>query len=1092
LNKVRIGVGTVVVVCLTALGVRAEQVQLQASAREQIRVLRQEKRDRTPAQRKIQSKLLFSLYKSRKDTRLAALPSLRTKAPSKDGRMLVDVDLASSADFKTVLSALERAGGEITTASARYKTIRARLPLDKVEGVAALGGVRKVLLARPFLTHKVNTSEGDAAHRAAQARGAFGVDGTGQKVCVLSDGVSGLAASQASGDLPAVDVLPGQVGSGNEGTAMLEIVHDLAPGATLGFATAFGSEAGFAQNILDLAADDCTIIVDDIIYLDESPFQDGIVAQAVNSVTNAGVLYFSSAGNEGNKNDGTSGTWEGDFKASVAADPGPLAGANLHDFGDGGNTILVTASTDDNVLIWNDAYGESANDYDIYDMNAALTQIFDASTDVQDGDDDPVEYWTASFSGERILIDKFAGDTRVLNYISFRGQLDPALATGGATRGHSAAANAFSVAAVDATTGGGAGGAFDGSESVEEFSSDGPRRIFFDGDGDLLPGAPAGDFTATGGVVRQKPDIAAADGVSTAAGAIFNPFFGTSAAAPHAAAIAALVKQAFPAFTPAQVRTALTDSALDIEETGIDRDSGAGIVMAYETLSDNGAPFVASLVPDTILTTQATGDGDAFPEPNETFNLTVALKNVGGASATSVSAVLSTSTPGVTITQANSTYPTIASGASINNATPFAFNIGSAAECGIRIDFTLTVALSGGATPQMVEFSVTSGQPGAPVTFSYAGSPVAIPDSAGADIPGAPAVTSVTVAGLTRLQDLDFRIDGSSCSNVLNDPNAGITHSFAGDLVLDLESPGGTHVPLVSRLPNGGGGNSGNNFCQTLLDDEASVSIQAQASAAAPFTGSFTPASLLSAFDGETANGTWNLSVTDNFVGDLGTVRAYSLIATGAVCNAPVQATGHITVTAPNTAVTWQAGTTKAITFKHDLGKDKPVKIEVNRGGPSWLPNPANWQTIASPVLTTAAKTGTYNWVVSGVTGQARIRVTSIDQGATDINDVPFVISSRVKVTSPNTNVAWKVGSKHNITWTHNYPTPASFDIKLDNNNDGVCETAIQSGVVAAGATGSYNWTVAGSGTTNKVCVSKTPADPDGVDSSDVAFKITP
>src|SRR5690606_33300437 len=111
-------------------------------------------------------------------------------------------------------------------------------------------------------------------HLVEQARGYFGVTGAGVKVCVISDGVDSLAALQASGDLPAVDVLPGQAGSGDEGSAMLEIVHDLAPNAELGFATALPNEATFAQNILDLAASGCDIIVDDIIYLAESPFQD--------------------------------------------------------------------------------------------------------------------------------------------------------------------------------------------------------------------------------------------------------------------------------------------------------------------------------------------------------------------------------------------------------------------------------------------------------------------------------------------------------------------------------------------------------------------------------------------------------------------------------------------------------------------------------------------------------------------------------------------------------------------------------------------------------------------------------------------------
>src|SRR5262249_14217898 len=102
---------------------------------------------------------------------------------------------------------------------------------------------------------------------------------------------------------------------------------------------------------------------------------------------------------------------------------------------------------------------------------------------------------------------------------------------------------------------------------------------FFDPSGTPLT---PGNFSSSGGVVLQKPDITAADGVSSSAAIPgFNPFFGTSAAAPHAAAIAALLLSFSPTPTPAQVRTALTSSALDIEAAGFDRDSGAGIVMAF-------------------------------------------------------------------------------------------------------------------------------------------------------------------------------------------------------------------------------------------------------------------------------------------------------------------------------------------------------------------------------------------------------------------------------------------------------------------------------------------------------------------------------
>ena len=449
--------------------------------------------------------------------------------------------------------------------------------------------------AIPSFTHRVNTSEGDKTHGALQARNFYGSNGTGVKVGVISDGVDSLAQVEASGDLPtSTQVLPGQAGSGDEGTAMLEIVHDLAPGASLVFSTANPDPATFAQNILDLAAAGCTVIVDDIIYLDESPFEDGPIAQAVNTVTAAGVIYFSSAGNEGNKDDGTSGTWEGDFKANGTL---AVAGAGVaHDFGDGGQSIQVaSANANPVVLIWAEHYnlsgGTASTDFDLYDMDAELKTVIDSSLDRQDGtggDDSPVEYISQTFDGERLVVMKFKDGTTssvpMFNLIVFRGQLDPALSTNAATRGHSASAAAFSVAATpalapfdDTKPDGPYPGLFTAADQSEVFSSDGPRRIILDGatGNELTPG----NRTKTGGVVRQKPDITAADGVSCAAPG-FNPFYGTSAAAPHAAAIAALLKSAVPGLTPAQVRSALIASAIDIEAPGIDRNTGAGIVMA--------------------------------------------------------------------------------------------------------------------------------------------------------------------------------------------------------------------------------------------------------------------------------------------------------------------------------------------------------------------------------------------------------------------------------------------------------------------------------------------------------------------------------
>ena len=130
-------------------------------------------------------------------------------------------------------------------------------------------------------TSKHNTTEGDVAHQANVARRDYRVDGTGIGIGVLSDGIDTLAARQAAGDLPErVTVLPGQAGSGDEGTAMLEIAHDLAPGAELYFAEGFYSGgAQFAANIEALCEAGADVIVDDIKYFDEPAFQDGIIAQ---------------------------------------------------------------------------------------------------------------------------------------------------------------------------------------------------------------------------------------------------------------------------------------------------------------------------------------------------------------------------------------------------------------------------------------------------------------------------------------------------------------------------------------------------------------------------------------------------------------------------------------------------------------------------------------------------------------------------------------------------------------------------------------------------------------------------------------------
>ncbi|MEM9517424.1 MAG: S8 family serine peptidase [Actinomycetota bacterium] len=580
-----------------------------SSVDEQIEALMAEKASRSPTQRKIDSDLLYEIKRERNDELFQVVPDLQTRVTT-DGRnmVLVDIDATVGASLLERIVAL---GGEVVNSHPRYRAVRARLPIDAIEQLATSPNVTGIRPADRPVTRKIDTSEGDVAHRADVARATSNVTGAGVKACVMSDSVDALGALQASGDLPAVSVLPGQSGNPgtSEGTAMLEIVHDLAPGATLGYATATGGRASFAQNILDLRASGCHVIVDDIGYFTSPSLQDGPIAAAVDEVVADGALYFSAAGNDGNATDGTSGAWEGDFQASGAAPPAlGVAAGTIHDFGDGSGANTVTAGGGTFVLQWADPLGGSTNDYDLYLLDATGTSVVLASTDIQDGDDNPIEFINGpdDATGMNLAVALFSGSPRYLHLNSLGGRLDQA--TGGSIYGQPAAEGAFAVAAVDQATA--LGGAFTGGAAnpVRSFSSDGPRRLFFDADGN--PYTP-GNFSSTGGTVRQKPDIAAADGVTTATPG-FSPFPGTSAAAPHAAAIAALMLEANPTLSTADVDGLFASHALDIDAPGVDRVSGYGLLDAAALVEaipppPPPTPDVITVDPARVLDTRVTG-----------------------------------------------------------------------------------------------------------------------------------------------------------------------------------------------------------------------------------------------------------------------------------------------------------------------------------------------------------------------------------------------------------------------------------------------------------------------------------------------------
>lgn len=896
----------------------------------QIGALQQLKKSLSGAERKLDSRLAVELRQRNGKVAASALPKVSTGVEvSKTGTTQVEVRASKVGD--DLLGRLRKVGAGIRYPSASTGTVLVEAPLGALTTIAGWADVSSVGIAHGLIsaretdprnkpareskearearveqtlraaTAKVAAvapsqgavvSEGDRTHAADTARTRYKVSGTGVKVCALSDGVDSLAASQASGDLPAdVDVLTGQEGDGDEGTAMLEIIHDLVPNARLGFATAFTSEVSFADNIRALRfTAGCDIIVDDVVYYHESPFQDGLPAQSVNAVIADGGFYFSSAGNEGNKIDGTSGNWEGDF-ADSGKGIGKFAG-KAHDFDPGAgvqvfNPLSPNSAQCVTTLWWADPLGHSANDYDLYLIDAA-GNVSDFSQDTQDGDDDPFEALaTGTGSNQKLAVVKYSGADRYIQLSVFRGRFTDSpdgtlkgFSTPGITRGHSAAVGAFSVAAAPAAEplpfdledgdpanpAGPYPNVFTKQSKPERFTSDGPRRVFFAADG--TPITP-GDFSSTGGSVRNKPEITAADGVLTSVPG-FVPFFGTSAAAPHAAAIAALALSGNPGMTNAEIRSALTGTALDLAPTGYDNRTGYGVVRADLLLRNTGATPQPLVRAGTPTVTPTTGDGDAYLEPGENAIVALPAVNLGDGTATGVSVVVDSDDSRATVVPRAASYGTIAAGAT--KSKNFTLKLAADYPVGKPVKLSVKITFAGYLSPTSDTVVVPTGQPSSAVRdFAYAGSTVAIPDN---DPTGASA--TVDVSGVGYASSLTFSIDGAECSTAIGATTVGLDHTFVGDLVGTLAAPDGRTATLFSR--KGGGGN---NLCRVVFDDAAVKPFADAVTTDAPYTGAWKPNDALSGLLLSSADGTWTFHVADRAGSDTGSIRAFSLHLTG-------------------------------------------------------------------------------------------------------------------------------------------------------------------------------------------------------------------
>jgi hypothetical protein len=626
-------------------------------------------------------------------------PAARFMVSRTTGKAYVAVDAITRGDPQALKTALVKLG--LQHPAVYLNDVGGWLPLQSLEAAAAQAEVHSIRAALSRTHAGSVTSQGDYAQGTSVLRGNTGLDGTGVTVGILSDsyncyatysadgvpagGNAGYASNgftanaakdQSTGDLPAspasINILeeapcleygaPLTLPAGDEGRAMMQIVHDVAPGAKLAFHTAVSSEADFANGIKALAAAGAQIIADDVTYFDEPFFQDGLLAQAVDSVNAAGVAYFSAAGNSAsNGYDNTAPSF-----ATASTTP---AGEQLMNFDTTGGTTqtalvvgipqLAPGEFISIVLEWDQPYvtGSPGSGGATSQMDLCMTGSASGLVGSLQSPDDPSANQPVTNIGNNVQVCSGANSTGVDPYqILVLGY--PANATGGSAcpsgvgattcsaaqnitlqvglaagaapgriklviddngagvsypgitpaggtlQGHPGAAGAMAVGAAfwDYTPACGSSPA-----KLESFSARGGDPILFDSTGARLASP----------VMRQKPDIVGPDGgqdtflgfVAAAGGsgncsrtAAYPSFFGTSAATPHVAGAAALLLQNAPKATAAQIYTALMMSAAPMASPSPDNLTGYGFIQPGGALSAiPAAPTVTlTLDPTTI------------------------------------------------------------------------------------------------------------------------------------------------------------------------------------------------------------------------------------------------------------------------------------------------------------------------------------------------------------------------------------------------------------------------------------------------------------------------------------------------------------
>jgi subtilisin family serine protease len=485
-------------------------------------------------------------------------------------------------DVGEVVRAVEAVGGRVERVDGAWGIVQAWVPPLRLGELAAQPVVRYVE-EPPYPMGAGVVSQGDYILKARDLRMVTGFAGRGVKVGVISDGVRGLGEAQAAGELPPVNISDCNVVAGSdplltgaEGTAMLEIVHDLAPEAQLWFGHfAMGTPLDFnaAVNCLARRVD---VIVDDVNWLNVGPYDGTSIvslntSHALNSSENPVRAYITAVGNHALNH------YQERFTPCGPGGPHlfyPTARTIDRD-GLGArcdNPILVGGRSTLRIFVqWDEPFGGACLDYNVHLYEHGTTRLLASSNNPQTCTQNPTEslVWTNN-SLEPVTVDLVISGpgvgARELDIFVIGGRANFYTPESSVTNQADAGGGVISVGAINA---------FDPTNrQLAPYSSRGPTN-----DG------------------RTKPEIVAVDGVRVSgAGGFPQRFLGTSAAAPHVAAVAALLLECRPDLRAGpgpedpgaerqELLQAILTTATDLGPPGMDNMYGAGLLDALAAAS---------------------------------------------------------------------------------------------------------------------------------------------------------------------------------------------------------------------------------------------------------------------------------------------------------------------------------------------------------------------------------------------------------------------------------------------------------------------------------------------------------------------------